>query len=55
MAFSFWDGPQAEATLLKLANDTGRGTLVRVDVSLPSRLSNTRDLPAAVRLPGYSR
>ena len=31
MAFSFWDGPKAEATLLKLANDTGRGTLIRVE------------------------
>lgn len=31
MAFNFWDGPQAEATLLKLARDTGRGTLVRVE------------------------
>jgi hypothetical protein len=31
MAFNFWDGPQAEATLLKLANDAGRGTLLSVD------------------------
>lgn len=31
MAFNFWDGPQAEATLLKLARDTGRGTLLRVE------------------------
>jgi hypothetical protein len=30
MAFNFWDGPQAEATLLKLAQDSGRGTLLRV-------------------------
>jgi hypothetical protein len=31
MSFNFWDGPQAEATLLKLAQDTGRGTLIRVE------------------------
>lgn len=31
MAFSFWDGPLAEATLLKLAADNGHGTLVRVE------------------------
>lgn len=31
MAFNFWDGPQAEATLLKLANDSGRGTVLRVE------------------------
>ena len=31
MAFNFWDGPQAEATLLKLTQDTGRGTLIRVE------------------------
>ena len=30
MAFNFWDGDAAEATLLTLANDAGRGTLVRV-------------------------
>jgi hypothetical protein len=29
VAFTYWDGPQAEATLLKLANDDGRGTLPR--------------------------
>jgi hypothetical protein len=31
MSFNFWDSDQAEATLLKLASDTGRGTLVRVE------------------------
>lgn len=31
MAFNFWDGPQAETILLKLANDAGSGTLVRVE------------------------
>lgn len=31
MAFNFWDGPEAEATLLKLARDNGRGTLIRVE------------------------
>jgi phage gp16-like protein len=31
MAFNFWDGPEAEATLLKLSRDTGRGTLIRVE------------------------
>jgi hypothetical protein len=31
MAFNFWDGPQAEATLLKLSRDNGRGTLIRVE------------------------
>ncbi len=31
MAFNFWDGPQAEATLLRLSQDTGRGTLIRVE------------------------
>jgi hypothetical protein len=31
MAFNFWDGPQAEATLLKLAKDNGHGTLLRVE------------------------
>ena len=30
LAFNFWDGPLAEPTLLKLANDDGHGTLVRV-------------------------
>src|SRR4029077_16543531 len=29
-AFIFWDGPQAEATLLLLSRDRGQGTLVRV-------------------------
>ncbi len=31
MSFIFWDGEHAEATLLKLANDNGHGTLVRVE------------------------
>jgi len=31
MSFSFWDGPQAEATLLMLAKDRGQGTLIRVE------------------------
>ena len=31
MSFSFWDGPQAEPTLLRLANDRGQGTLIRVE------------------------
>ena len=31
MAFNFWDGPHAEAILLKLANDPGHGTLIRVE------------------------
>ncbi|MBI1832425.1 MAG: hypothetical protein HYR84_13360 [Planctomycetes bacterium] len=31
MAFNFWDGEHAEATLLKLANDRGQGTLIRVE------------------------
>lgn len=31
MSFIFWDGEHAEATLLKLANDQGRGTLLRVE------------------------
>lgn len=31
MSFNFWDGPQAQATLLKLANDQGQGTLIRVE------------------------
>jgi hypothetical protein len=31
MALSFWDGDKAEATLLKLANDRGQGTLLRVE------------------------
>ena len=31
MSFNFWDGPEAETTLLKLAQDTGRGTLIRVE------------------------
>jgi hypothetical protein len=31
MAFTFWDGDQAEATLLKLANDRGQGTLLPVE------------------------
>jgi hypothetical protein len=30
MAFNFWDGPKAEATLLKLTHDNGHGTLIRV-------------------------
>lgn len=30
MAFNFWDGPLAEPTLLKLAQDDGRGTLLAV-------------------------
>lgn len=30
MAFNFWDGPKAEATLLKLTQDNGRGTMIRV-------------------------
>lgn len=29
-AFNFWDGPQAEPTLQKLARDQGQGTLVRI-------------------------
>jgi hypothetical protein len=33
MAFNFWDGDKAEATLLKLANDNGRGTSLRVEES----------------------
>jgi hypothetical protein len=31
MAFNFWDGEHAEAILLKLAHDSGRGTLIRVE------------------------
>ncbi|MBI2805424.1 MAG: hypothetical protein HYX68_10650 [Planctomycetes bacterium] len=31
MAFTFWDGPLAEPTLLKLANDDGWGTLLEDD------------------------
>lgn len=31
MAFNFWDGALAEPTLLKLANDRGQGTLLRVE------------------------
>lgn len=31
MALSFWDGAQAEATLQKLVNDRGQGTLLRVE------------------------
>jgi hypothetical protein len=31
MALTFWDGEKAEATLLKLANDRGQGTLLRVE------------------------
>jgi hypothetical protein len=31
MSFSFWDGPQAEATLLRLAQDRGQGTLINVE------------------------
>lgn len=31
MSFNFWYGPQAEAALLKLTQDTGLGTLVRVE------------------------
>ena len=30
MAFNYWDGDRAEATLLKLANDRGQGTLLPV-------------------------
>jgi hypothetical protein len=30
LAFTFWDGPLAEPTLLKLARDDGHGTLLRV-------------------------
>jgi hypothetical protein len=30
LAFNFWDGPLAEPTLRKLANDDGHGTLIRV-------------------------
>jgi hypothetical protein len=28
LSFNFWDGDRAEATLLKLANDKGHGTLL---------------------------
>jgi hypothetical protein len=31
MSFNFWDGENAEATLLKLAKDDGHGTLLRVE------------------------
>jgi len=31
MSFNFWDGENAEATLLKLANDTGRDTRIEKD------------------------
>lgn len=31
LGFNFWDGPQAEATLQKLANDAGRGTMLRIE------------------------
>jgi hypothetical protein len=31
MSFSFWDGPQAESALLRLAQDRGQGTLIRVE------------------------
>jgi hypothetical protein len=31
MAFNYWDGERAEATLLKLANDRGQGTLLPVE------------------------
>jgi hypothetical protein len=31
LSFNFWDGDQAEATLLKLANDKGGGTLLRIE------------------------
>ncbi len=31
MAFNFWDGEQARATLLKLSMDDGHGTLLRVE------------------------
>ena len=31
LAFHVWDGKQAEAILLKLANDSGHGTLIRVE------------------------
>ena len=33
MAFNFWDGDQAEAILLKLANDKGHGSVLRVEES----------------------
>ncbi len=33
MAFNFWDGEQAEAILLKLANDKGHGSALRVEES----------------------
>ena len=33
MSFNFWDGEQAEAILLKLANDKGHGSLLRVEES----------------------
>lgn len=31
MSFNFWDGEQAEATLLRLTKDDGHGTLLRVE------------------------
>lgn len=31
MSLVFWDGAEAEATLLRLANDNGHGTLLRVE------------------------
>ncbi len=31
MSLNFWDGDQAEAILLKLANDDGRGELLRIE------------------------
>ena len=31
IAFTFWDGEQAEATLLKLSRDAGHGSLLRVE------------------------
>ncbi len=33
LSFSFWDGAQAEPTLLRLVNDTGWGTLLKDDES----------------------
>jgi hypothetical protein len=31
LAFTYWDGPLAEPTLLKLAQDTGRGRLIGIE------------------------
>jgi hypothetical protein len=30
LALNFWDGPQSEATLLRLAHDRGRGELIKI-------------------------